>query len=115
MFKKFAYELIFFALKKDCCKYLSLSGYLSDRVKSILGQYAMSGFSRAMKIITLGKTDKNKFEMFQTIISSINLIPPVFKLAYVHCTLVQHTKLMSRYKHDISICLLEYILPKRVF
>jgi len=28
----------------------------------------------------------NKFEMFQTIISFINLIPPVFKLAYVHCT-----------------------------
>ena len=34
----------------------------------------------------------NKFEMFQTIISFINLIPLVFKLAYV-----QHIKLKSMY------------------
>ena len=33
-----------------------------------------------------------KDEMFQTIISFINLIPPVFKLAYV-----QYIKLKSRY------------------
>ena len=29
---------------------------------------------------------KNKFKMFQALISVINLIPTVLKLAYVHCT-----------------------------
>ena len=51
--------------------------------------------------------------MFQTIMSFINLIPPVFELAYV-----QYIKQKSRYiisKHDISIYMLEYILSKRVF
>ena len=41
----------------------------------------------------LKKSYKNKFKMFQTIISFINLIPSVvFKLAYVH-----YIKLKSRY------------------
>ena len=39
---------------------------------------------------SLSSDTKNKFEMFQTIISFINLIPPVFKLAYV-----QYIKLKS--------------------
>ena len=41
----------------------------------------------------------NKFEMFQTIISFIKLIPHVFKLEY---------------RQYILLCLLEYILSKRV-
>ena len=53
---------------------------------------------------------KNKFEMFQTIISFINLIPHVFNLAYV-----QYIKLDIISKHNISICLLENNLSKRVF
>ena len=43
-------------------------------------------------IYRLGKPQQSKFEMFQTIISFINLIPHVFKVAYVH-----HITLKSRY------------------
>ena len=50
-----------------------------------------------------GNQKKNKFEMFQTIISFLNLIPHVFKLAYVH-----YIKLKSRYI-KISICCLNMI------
>ena len=39
-----------------------------------------------------GRVQKNKFEMFQTIISFIDLIPPVFKVAYA-----QYIKLKSIY------------------
>ena len=47
-----------------------------------------------------GIFDKNKFEMFQTIISFINLITPVFKLTYV-----QYIKLKARYVYLNISCL----------
>ena len=53
----------------------------------------ISGIKTAFYTYMNGKYVRiNKFEMFQTIISLIDLIPPVFTLAYV-----EYLKLKSRY------------------
>ena len=49
--------------------------------------------------------------MLQTLISSINWIPHAFNLAYVQYIKLQDT--IS--KHEVSICLLIFILSKWVF
>ena len=46
----------------------------------------------SLRIDAKTRRKTNKFEMFQTIISFINLIPTVFELAYV-----QYIKLKSRF------------------